>query len=510
MKKFFKKTSCFCLALLMLLCMAACGETEQTEFTESSQETESAVSQDEQVEYYIDGVWTTKLGVLDQYKNEEFDLLVVGDDHATYQSDDFTTTPGSGGIDYGEAFYTQVQARNDLIEEKYAVTLNVSKEAGIYSYVDTVREDATAGTQLYDAMILTISDTVTVAQEGLLYDLRTLENFDVDAPWWDASANEAYSVGGKLYFTTGDITIMNKVNTWAILFNKEMITDNNLDNPYEHFKNGTWTLDKMIEMANTVNNATQANGDAGPEFENPETTYGMVTAYGDIFEFYGGSGMTLCTKDAEDNPVLSFGADEASINLAEKILTIMRDAEWRVYAQTQGVGMQPAFKAFYTGRALFRPSGFSAITKCGQWAEIEYGILPMPKVLDTQEEYYTNATGTFVVSIPKNCKDPEFSAYMLDACAAGAKQYVTPAYIEVNLKRKSLRDNDSEAVLEYIFSHIVYDVGRVYNFGDVHTMFFNLARGHSVDVASSLDSIREMIDIEIENVIADYEFNEME
>ena len=99
---------------------------------------------------------------------------------------------------------------------------------------------------------------------------------------------------------------------------------------------------------------------------------------------------------------------------------------------------------------------------------------------------------------------------MLDACAAGAKQYVTPAYIEVNLKRKSLRDNDSEAVLEYIFSHIVYDVGRVYNFGDVHTMFFNLARDHSVDVASSLDSIREMIDLEIENVIADYEFNEME
>ncbi|MBQ3153906.1 MAG: hypothetical protein IJB88_01620, partial [Clostridia bacterium] len=143
MKKFFKKTSCFCLALLMLLCMAACGETEQTESTESSQETESAVSQDEQVEYYIDGVWTTKLGVLDRYKNEEFKLLVVGDDHATYQSDDFTTTPGSGGIDYGEAFYTQVQARNDWIEEKYAVTLNVSKEAGIYSYIDTVREDAT-------------------------------------------------------------------------------------------------------------------------------------------------------------------------------------------------------------------------------------------------------------------------------------------------------------------------------------------------------------------------------
>jgi len=510
MKNHLKSMLCLLMVLVMVFCMAACGETEPDESSAAVSETESDVSQTTEEQYYVDGIWTTKLGVLDKYKNKEFKLLVVGDDHATYQSDDFTTTPGSGGIDYGEAFYTQVQARNDWIEEKYEVSLNVSKEAGIYSYVDTVREDATAGTKLYDAMILTISDSVTIAQEGLLCDLHTLANFDIDAPWWDKSANEAYSVGGKLYFTTGDITIMNKVNTWAILFNKEMITNYNLEDPYKHFKDGTWTLDKMIEMANTVNTATQTNGDAGPEFEDSSTIYGMVTAYGDIFEFYGGSGMTLCTKDEEDNPVLSFGMNEASINLAEKILTIMRDAEWRVYAQTQGVGMQPAFKAFYTGRALFRPSGFSAITKCGQWAEIEYGILPMPKVLDSQEGYYTNTTGTFVASVPKNCEDPEFSAYILDACAAGAKQYVTPAYIEVNLKRKSLRDNDSEAVLEYIFSHLVYDVGRVYNFGDVHTMFYQLAQNHSVDVASSLDSIREMIDIEIENVIADYEINEME
>ena len=97
---------------------------------------------------------------------------------------------------------------------------------------------------------------------------------------------------------------------------------------------------------------------------------------------------------------------------------------------------------------------------------------------------------------------------MLDAFAAGAKNYVTPAYIEVNLKQKSLRDDDSEAILEYIYSHIIYDVGRVYNFGKVSSVMFDLAKNSSVDVVSSMDSIRDLINMEIDDLIADYEGNE--
>lgn len=510
MKKHMKRLLCALLLLAMLACMVACDTETDNESSSAENNTSTSDTSGGEDSYLADGVWTPKIGILEKYKAKEFKILVVGDAHGTYQSDDFTTEPGSGGIDYGEAYYTEVKARNDMIEEKYGVTLKVIKETGTYSYVETVREDASAGLKSFDAMVLTLlnNDATNLAQEGLLYDLNTLKNLDLSAPWWDANANDAYSIGNKLYFTTGDITIMNKANTWSILFNKEMVTDYNLEDPYEHFRNGTWTFDKMIEMARKVNNATNVN--SGDEFNNPDVVYGMVTSHGDIFEFFGGSGMTLVNKDSEDNPSLVFGNDEASISLAERILTTMRDAEWRIYAQTDGVGMQPAFQAFYTGRALFRPSGFTAITKCGQWAEIEFGILPLPKMLETQDEYYTSTTGTFVACIPKNCEDPEFSAYMLDAYAAGAKQYITPAYIEVNLKRKSLRDDASEEVLEYIFSHIIYDVGKIYNFGGLASMFTNLAKDGSVEVASSLDSIRDKVELDIENVIADYEINEME
>ncbi len=503
MKILAKKMLCAVLLLAVLISVAACGGGSDP----TASEAESIVSQDDGVDpelSYLDenGNYVPKLGILEEYKGRTFTVVVRGEYYGTYQSDDFTTaTAGNGGIDYGDAYYTEVGARNDKIEEDYGITLVVEK---IENPRSAIEEDARAGGMLYDAAVIhVVEDASVLAQDDLLCNLYSLKNFDSQAPWWDASANEAYSVGHKLYFTTGDITIMNKANTWCILFNKEMVTDYQLENPYQMFRDGIWTYDKLAEMASTVHNAK------GPEdMDNPDAVYGMVTAYGDALEFYGGSGMTLCVKDAQDYPSLSFGETEASVKLAESVLTNLRNADWKIYAQTQGVGMQPAFKLFWTGRALFRPSGFTAVTKCRSLAEMNFGILPMPKVTEAQDGYYTTSTGTFVACIPKNCKDPEFSAYMLDAFAAGAKNYVTPAYIEVNLKQKALRDNDSEEILEYIYSHIIYDVGRVYNFGKVSGVMYTLAQNGNSDIVSALDSIREMVCIDIDDLIADYQGNE--
>lgn len=500
MKKITKQLLCMLLVVGMLVCMAACGDTEETSSDTSSQTTTSGtVSGDTASEYLVNGVWTPKLGIKDEYKGLEFSVLVPGEGQGTYQSDDFTTTPGSGGIDYGDAYYEEVKARNDLIEEKYGVTLTVYKED---DFLSKARNDATAGTYMYDALVMTVSTMATLAQDGHLCELNSLENFDVDAPWWDASANKAYSVGGKLYFTTGDITIMNKANVWSMLFNKQMITDNSLENPYELVEEGKWTFDKMIEMARKVNTAS-----ATSDWKDPTVTYGMVTAHGDIFQFFGGSGLTLCTKDASDIPEFVYGSEE-SITITQHVLEEINGAEWKIYAQdcTGGTNVwSDSFALFNDGRALFRPSGFTAVTKCRSQASMEFGILPMPKMSESQEGYYTITSGSFVAGILENCEDPEFSAYMLDAYAAGAKQKITPAYIDVNLKWKSLRDEQSQEILEYIFDHIVYDSGLVYNFGGISSMFATLASTASTDVTSSLDAIRDQILLEIDEVVADYE-----
>ena len=302
---------------------------------------------------------------------------------------------------------------------------------------------------------------------------------------------------------TGDITIMNKVNTWSMLFNKEMIVDHGLDNPYHLFDEGTWTFDKMCEMAKAVSTASPSVA-----WDDDTVTWGMVTATGDAYQFFGGSGLTVCQKDPNDLPILSFGT-EASITIAEKVLTAMTTSEWMLYATDATGGptgnvWTDSFNVFNNGRALFRPSGFSAVTKASSWANIEFGIMPMPKMDENQDGYYTVTSGSWAAAILKNNCDHKFSAYMLDAFAAGAKNYVTPAYIEVNLKRKSLRDDDSERILEYIFDSIVYDVGAVYDFGGISSMFATLVSNNSADITSSFTSVQDMALEAIEDVIDAY------
>lgn len=509
------------LAAMMLFCLVACDDTENGDTgsegaTSGAGNTSGNVpggntpgSGEDDESMYLDenGNYFPVVGVLDEFKGETFTILVVGESGGTYQSDDFTTVAGSGGINYGDAYYGAVQARNDKIEEMYGVTLDVRKEDGAQGKAE---QDAIGGTQEYDAILLPVSSMIALAQDNLLWDLRSSEfdgYFDESAPWWAESATEAYSIGNKLFFVTGDITIMNKCNIWSILFNKQMIVDHNLDDPYQLFEDGTWTFDKMVEMAKAVNTATSTS-----DWQDTSVTYGMITTHNDMYQFFGGSGLRVCEKNPEDIPVLTFG-DEASVTIAEKVLTTMNASNWTLYAENSSGGpkgniWEDSFDVFNTGRALFRPSGFTAVTKARSRAEMAFGILPMPKMTDTQEGYYTVTSGSWAAGILKNCRDHQFSAYMLDAYGAGAKNYVTPAYVEVNLLGKSLRDDESEEILYYIFDHIVYDVGAAYNFGGITSMFGEQSKAGTADIASAFGKIETQINDAIDDMVDAYSQDE--
>ena len=507
MKTNAKRFLALLLSGLLLLCLVACGDSGSEGTTSGSTNSTGTVSgttsgteEDPEAKYKDEnGNYIPTVGVLDEFKGREFTILVIGEGGGTYQSDDFTTVAGSGGINYGDTFYGEVQARNDKIEEMYGVTLDVRKEDGAQGKAE---QDALGGTMEYDAVLLSVGSMIALAQDTLLYDLRSEEfngYFDEKAPWWAASANEAYSIDGRLYFTTGDITIMNKANIWSMLFNKQMVIDNGLEDPYQLVKDGTWTFDKMVEMAKSVSTAT-----ATSDWKDETVTWGMITAYGDAYQFYGGSGMRVCEKDPQDVPVLTFGG-EASITIAEKILTTMGTSTWRLYAEICEGGpknnkWEDSFDIFNTGRALFRPSGFTAVTKARSRAEMAFGILPMPKMSDTQDGYYTVTSGSWAAGILKNCEDPQFSAYMLDAYAAGAKNYITPAYVEVNLLGKSLRDDESEKILYDIFDNIIYDIGAAYDFGGITTMFKTQATNGTADIASAFGAIESQIQEAIDDV----------
>ena len=488
MKKFI---SILLVILMVSFSLVACQNND----AESSNQSFEQISKSEFVNE--DGNYVPRHEVKD-LTGKTFTIIVRGSVAGTYQSDDFTTESEL----YGELIEDAVKRRNDMVEQIYGVTLDVVKSD---TYYNDIVLDCQSNLGTYDAVMPTLAQLSTLAGQNYLYDLTSLNSFDPEAPWYDQNCSDAFSINGQLYFTTGDITILNKVNTPSILFNKAMASKYFPDKDfYQLARDKQWTFDTMVECAREVASLTTADGSYSDE-----NIYGIVSSYGDASLFYGSAGELICNKDAEDLPYLSIGTTTRSVTLAQKVLETMADGanNWLLYAQECATPIwETSFAVFYEGRALFRPSAFSATTKLRKLSDIEFGVLPMPMMDSTQTEYYSycGSGETAGIAIPICADDPEFSAYMIEAYSAWAKNFLTKAYYEVNLRYKDLRDNESEEMLDIIFGNIIYDIGECYDFGGLSSMFNDLAKNRSADIVSNIESRKSEAQSKIDELLEMY------
>ncbi len=438
-----------------------------------------------------------------------FDVAVTSnEEQTTYFSEDL-------GVDKyattDAVINEAIRERNNLVTELTGVTIN---PIYVKNVLTAVQDDIAGGLGNYDMAMPFLSGAVTLAQEGKLHALNSEKlspYIDLSMPWWAQGANEAFSISDQLYFSTGDITIMSKISTRALVFNKEMYAtlfpgEKSL---YEMVEDGEWTYDTMLEMCKK---ATVENGDGKWDYND---TWGLVSETSDPYNFYSAAGESLANKDSDDLPYLTFESTR-SVSVSQRLLEeYSKKNTWHICSNRLDVDYGvPAsdvwvvsLDIFGEGRALFRCSVFSAIKKLRNYEDgIEFGIIPLPKFDAEQENYYTpTGSGTYVVVIPTSAPDEEFSAYMTELIACEAKNYLTPAYYETTLKSRDARDDESEKMLdEYIFANLKYDVGSFYNFGGVGTMMQTLAYEGKTDVVSTFESIKDAAETAIEDTIENY------
>ncbi len=222
---------------------------------------------------------------------------------------------------------------------------------------------------------------------------------------------------------------------------------------------------------------------------------------------YGGFGLRMCEKDANDYPYFSLGEDERAQTILQQLLVdFAEDDTWRIYTQSfRGSIWETSLDAIEEGRILFRPSAFSATTKLRKRG-VNFGIIPLPLYNEDQDEYYaycgTNSTAG--IGILNSCRDVDYSAYMIDVISAASKNTVTRAYMEVNLKGKDAQDEDDLEMLEIIFGNILYDIGDVNNFGNIRHLIGGLAENRKTDLTAMIDSNRSAIETAIQDCIEAY------
>jgi len=352
----------------------------------------------------------------------------------------------------GETINDAIYDRNVKFETLYEADFEVVY--GQVSLADTVRTAVTAGDDTFDFVVPSLTDAAPLAIEDQLINLHNIETIDFTNEAWDHNAVDCYSVAHKLYYGVSDISLGKNETAWIYLFNKNLVTEFGLENPYELVREKKWTMGKSLEMGAAASNDTNGNGKADWK----EDQIGLATHNGNHYALLISAGLTVAVKDENDLPVLNLES--------ERFVEVYDFIKDNFMASPEICIGNDQSLVFPEGRNLF----------CGQvlgcvrlWREMEddLGIIPTPMFNEDQSQYYTFVMpyNVYASCIPTSAADPERSGTAIQALAILSAHYLTPAYYDITITGKGLRDEESIEMLDLILDSAVYDLALVYNWG---------------------------------------------
>jgi hypothetical protein len=310
-------------------------------------------------------------------------------------------------------------------------------------------------------------------------DLSEVPYLDFDKPWWDRGSQRDLSIANRIYMMASDISIGDNDNTWLLYFDKQHVQDHGLEIPYNLVDEGIWTFDMMFDMMRVV--AADLDGDGVMTMND---RFGLLTHGENYAGMWIAAGQTLIAKDADDLPYIAFD-NETFINVWQKIVEIMNDPSCKAD------DIPFISSGLRDGQTLFGTEILKFVRDYRE-NEREFGILPMPKFNEMQESYHTYvAVSAPLLIIPKSNSDLDTTGLIVEAMAAEGHRRIMPAYYEVSIAGKLVRDVESIDMLDIAFDTRMYDLGVVFNWGSMRDQLNTMGSRGDTNIASLLDRGRE-------------------
>ena len=397
-----------------------------------------------------------------------------------------------------------VYKRNEMLKEKYNINFDM---VGNTDEDAVLKKTVSSGDETYDAVIIFNNHVSTVVNGGLLTNIANLPYIDLDKPWWDPAVN-SMSIDNKQFLLGGDLLILDNEATNALLFNKDLMATLAMDLPYALVGEGKWTMDKMNDYIK--NGSSDLNGDGKMEAE--DDRWGFVAYRDTMHALLVSGGGTLALKDENDLPYMTLTSPR-NLTVIEKIMDIMYDKQNVLNVQsdtTMGDNSSNWLRiyhgAFEENRALFMWVRMRVVEKF-RGMDANFGIIPLPKYDENQDNYHSvvNSWSGVLLGVPNSVKDLDRTSIILEAMAAESRYTLQPAYYDVVLQRKFVRDEESSDMLDIIFNSRVYDIGAVYGFGDAFVGFITLCDKSDRNVVSYYEKRQGAMEKAIIKVISVFE-----
>ena len=389
----------------------------------------------------------------------------------------------------------------DAVETEYNVTIS-GEVTNKGSFSSDVKNMVTTGTYDYDLVFTGAGGAQDYAVNGALTDLKTISTINLSNSWWDQNCVNDVSVGGRLFWACGDINTYDNLGTWCVLFNKKLKGDLAIpDDFYQKAKDGEWTLDYFMSICKGV--TQEYDGKSGID-ENDLWACG--TEKFNVFAQVVGGGIHAISKDENDMPYLTVeSATERTYAALDKIVNFYLSADVMVAdgGKFDGKGYSNVWeatvhKAFIEGRELFYICGLINVAGFREM-EDEFGILPMPKTFADQDSYYHTVSpgNSSYLMIPYGVPNTDELGLVIEALAMKSQKMVTPEFYEMQLKGRDTRDDESSEMLDIIFATRSFDLGPIYNWGDIMNCYYTI----DTNYASRFDSLSDAATIAIEDFI---------
>ena len=483
----------------MLIPMAvSCGATAQgRDSTETSNETKTGSndSTETQKEVETKTIYEAHYPAGTDFNKGEFRILTWDQSNSTWYDCDFSAETYTGDT-VNDAAY----ARMKQVEEELNCVIVPIPDASSASVEQKLATEVTSGGKSYDAAVVTARRAFNLlAQAGHLVNFNTIENFEIDQPWWDQDARSALSMGGKLYTMAGDISILYRKCLRVYYFNKAMHRNAGLENFYDLVENKEWTIEKMVEAALQVSEDADGNG-----IYDENDVYGLIATVDTITTGLIGAGIRYTEKDEDDYPELCFYSDDTLDTwdsyvkiLFDKQSCVMNNASDRMYDTTKMFQMD---QVLMSNCELHNLANFRKM-------ETDFGILPTPMFDEFQDNYLStvNPVVCGLIVIPVTNKELSKTAIVLDALGAASKNELTPAYYDVYLQGQTARDEESTVCLDIIFNNVEWDIGNIYNWGNIATFMQTLCKSYSNNFASTYAALEGNAQTELEKTISAFE-----
>ena len=416
-----------------------------------------------------------------------------------------TAEEASGDIEL-EAKYK----RNQAVETKLEVIFESIVAEGETDANDRLKRSVNSGTNDYDLVSGQQWTVAALTTENIFMDISLLPYLDLEQPWWAKDYCEEMQIGrDKMFFLVGDWHTGMLMSASAMFVNKTLYKNEvgDPDDMYKTVLEGNWTLDAYAEMIKGVYKDLDGSGR-----NSADDQFGTAVSIPSlIHQFTYGAGIRFSTRDEDGLPVLDI-VNERNASFAEKIYNIYFKNPGTRYVDTNLPENSDQYKVmrdmFAENRLLFYPDRLSSARSLREIVS-DFMIIPYPKFDVTDTRYYSHVHDGMLLCVPTTCALPEtmLGAVMEELAYQGYK-YMTPAFFEVAMKAKYMRDSDdiSMQVIELIRESMTTDFTYVY-MGMLEgggTIMHSLLQERSFRLASAYQKIEGSVESALQSLIDAY------